>query len=591
MRRTTKLDQWSLELQRARDPRELFDGSAHHGAVRLLTMSGKIPFRSAIDGMTLREQAIIRHLLGRDELTLTPADSLGRTDCDVLLAHSALGKLTLHEPARGDHPDSEVVAGLRLPGWLREMVDEEDRSGRAMEDSERRQLDDLLTGWVADGSMARRLEEVIDWVERVETVLIYIGRRIFSRSDSGSSTLIRDAVLPALRDRDPASWAPEERLFVAAIQLLFRTGRAVRFEEFNGRQLSAVGLRNVLLGRCASYRTSISAPPATDLSRATLAQLAAVAGDMVPLVDGADAMRYRRVNGLTYAKDEFLLPWPQHDRVLAEPSPSMLALASARRWDGGAADDAATWIRRMTGHALRSAEAGLGPDELEDVLQSIILGAVIAADADYGMSSGVRDLARLAEDAAGFGEGMQALKKPDFFCSVLPSATMAEDLPEEEVTDILWQVAQRMMYNRWHFVPGNFDRGEVPRSRHYFFPPLVPDIGEWADLRHGGHSTARVRFTLRAPGAAMWLPPLRVGGKDYRGAYDIRLVRMDGPPFTVDDMRTASRFSALVDIFWREIAAHTDAHGGRAPVFTGFTREWYAKSAWLDTVRSLGGAA
>ncbi|MBB5867586.1 hypothetical protein F4553_000965 [Allocatelliglobosispora scoriae] len=589
MRRTTKLDQWSQELQRARDPQELFGASAHHGTVRLLTMSGKIPFRSAVDGMTPREQSVIRHLLGRDEITLTPVDSPGLAACDVLLAHSALGKLTLHEPALGDHPDSEVVAGLALPDWLREMVDEEDRAARAAEDNERRQLEELLTGWVADGSLARRLEEVIDWVERVETVLVYIGRRIFSRSDSGSSTLIRDAVLPALRDRDPADWAPEERLFVAAIQLLFRTGRAVRFEEFNGRQLSAVGLRQVLLGRCAAYRTSLGAAPATDLSTATLAELAAIAGDLVPLVDGGDAMRYRRVNGLTYAKDEFLLPWPQHDRVLAEPAPAMLALASARRWDDGAADDAATWVRRMTGHALRSAADGLGVDDLQDVLQSIVLAAVVAGKADYGMSSGVRDLARLAQEAEGFGEGMQALKKPDFFCCVLPSAAMAEDLPEEEVTDILWQVAQRMMYNRWHFVPGNFDRAEVPRNRHYFFPPLVPDIGEWADLRHGGHSTARVRFTLRAPGAAMWLPPLSVGGKNYRGAYDIRLVRMDGPPFTVDDMRTASRFSALVDIFWREIAAHTDAHGGHAPVFTGFTAEWYAKTAWLDTVRSLGG--
>ncbi|MFE7872102.1 hypothetical protein ACFUYE_17325 [Micromonospora humida] len=586
--RRTKFDQWSQELRDVRDPVELFDSSAQTAVLRLLTMAGKVPFRSAFDGLTLREQAIVRHLLGRQHLRLT-APGTDATAAQFVLAHSALGKLTIHEPARGDLPAEEVVAELALPGWMVEMIDEEWLPAQVEEEHQRRELDQMLHTWHADGSLPERLEEVIDWVERVETVLIFVERRVFSRSDSGSSTLIRDGVLPALRGRPPADWSPEERLFVASIQLLFRTGRAVRFEEFNGRQLNAVSLRKVLTTRCATYLRALDGQATRELSTATLAELATLAGELVELVDGSGHIRYRRINGLTYAKDEYLLPWEGEQRSQVELPPTLRTSAGVRPEpvDG---EDAASWVRHATTAALRNVHAGGDERELTGILEGIVLGAVVDSHADYGMSSGIRDLSRLDGPAGRYDEEVAGLKKPDFFCCVLPSPQMAADLPAPAVTDILWQVAQRMMYNRWHFVPGNFDRVEVPRQRHYFFPPLVPDIAEWGDLRHGGHSTSRVRYTLRAPGAAMWKQPFTVGGRQYRGAFDIRLVRMDGPPFTLTDLRTACRYSALVDVFWREIAGYADAHDGWAPAITAFGGDWYTKESWRDAVERLDAA-
>ncbi|MEU7615661.1 hypothetical protein AB0B27_06095 [Micromonospora rifamycinica] len=587
--RRTKTDQWSQELRTVRDPDELFGDSAQTAVLRLLTMAGKVPFRSAFDGLTLREQAIVRHLLGRQHLRLAPP-GVDTPPAPFVLAHSTLGKLTIHEPARGDLPTEEVVAELTLPQWQVEMLGEECLLAEAEEEQHRYEIDQTLHTWHADGTLAERLEEVIDWVERVETVLVHIQRRVFSRSDSGSSTLIRDGVLPALRDRPPADWSAEERLFVGAIQLLFRTGRAVRFEEFNGRQLSAVSLRRVLTTRCAAYLRVLGEPVTGQLSTATLTELAALAGDLVERVDGSDHMRYRRVNGLTYAKDEYLVPWAQEQRGHSELPRTLHALAGALTGPVDDGDPAAR-VRHATAAALRTAHRDGDERDLTRILEGIVLGAVVDARADYGMSSGIRDLSRLNGPAGRYGEDVAGLRKPDFFCCVLPSPAMAAELPADAVTDILWQVAQRMMYNRWHFVPGNFDRVEVPRQRHYFFPPLVPDIGEWGDLRHGGHSTARVRYTLRAPGAAMWKQPLTVSGRQYRGAFDIRLVRMDGPPFTLVDLRVACRYSALVDVFWREIAGYAEAHGGWTPTIAAFGGDWYAEHAWRAPVERLAADA
>ena len=46
-------------------------------------------------------------------------------------------------------------------------------------------------------------------------------------------------------------------------------------------------------------------------------------------------------------------------------------------------------------------------------------------------------------------------------------------------------VQKRMMFNRWHFIPGNVERERVPRTRHWYYPPLVPLLDRvWPAQRH-----------------------------------------------------------------------------------------------------------
>ncbi len=587
MVKITKRDVWQTYLKSVRDPSILFSGAAGNGLLRLLTLAGRLPFRSAIGGLTIRERLIFQHTLGRELRLVDPLDPEFEA-CNVIVAHSPLGRMSLHETGRDDpHVPEDVVAGIALPGWLTDRVEEEAAAEQALEEHGRAELDALLTRWQDEGVLGRKLEQVIDWVERVETVFVYIGRTIFSRSDSGSSTLIKGGLLPALRDRPLAEWTAEERLFVAAAHLLFRTGRAVRFEEFNGRQLSATGLREVLLRLCSGYRRALGEPADAGLATMSLADLAATAGDLVAAVDNSRLVRYRRVNGLTYAKHEFLLPWDSPDRSLPAVPPVLAALAERHLGRPPAADaDARELVAELAGRAVEIAVLDADTTAMEETLNAIVLGAAVATGGDYAMSSGIRDLSRLAVPQNYPGEIFE-LRKPDFFCCVVPSPELAQETPAPELFEILWQVAQRMMYNRWHFIPGNFDRQQIPQQRHYFFPPLVPDIGEWGDLRHGGHTTARVRFTLRAPGAAMWLPAFAPDGAAYRGCYDIRVVRMAGEPFTLADLRTASRYSELVDVFWREVAGRAKAGGFPPPVLTSYDAQWYRDRRWspaLDLV-------
>ncbi|WP_433498215.1 hypothetical protein ACQP1K_25455 [Sphaerimonospora sp. CA-214678] len=531
---------------------------------------------------------IFQHVLGREQLRLIDPLAQQFETCNVIVTHSALGRMTLHEVGRNDPAVSEdVVAGIHLPEWLTGQIEEEAAAEQALEDHERAGVDALLARWRDEGVLMTKLNEVIDWVERVETVFVYIGRVLFSRSDSGSSTLIKGRLLPALRTRPLEEWTPEERLFVGAMQLLFRTGRAVRFEQFNGRQLSATRLRGVLLRLCSGYRLALGMRADADLATMTLEDLATTVRDLVSAVDESRYVRYRRVNGLTYAKDEFVLPWDVSDRALTEVPPVLAALAARHRGEPPGVDaDPRELVGELTARAVEIAVLDGDVTALEEVLNAIVLGAVLATHGDYAMTSGIRDLADMAV-AENTPQKILELRKNNFFCCVVPDPALARRMPGAELSEVLWQVAQRMMYNRWHFIPGNFDREQIPQQRHYFFPPLVPDIGEWCDQRHGGHTRSQVRFTLRAPGAAMWMPAFTPEGHAYRGCYDIRVVRMDGEPFTLADLRMASRYSGLIDVYWREVAKRSEAGGFPPPVIKSYGADWYREQRWSTSLAQL----
>ncbi|MBD0707074.1 MULTISPECIES: hypothetical protein [unclassified Streptomyces] len=498
----------------------------------------------------------------------------------------------------GEPPESaaETLAWIRVPPEVLDMAEEETRSAEAREAAEFQEVDSLLRGWAEKGELDGRLARLADWVERVETVYVFVGREVFSKSDAGSNTLTREGRLPGLRLRPVDTWSTADRLFVVLAHCLFVSGRSVRFEEFNGVQLSATRLRQYLLDRHAQYVAALGRP-----SRAAhgvpLPELAEEVRALQEEVDRQSSlMRYRRINGMTFVKNEYLADFPQprdphelpelvarhgRERLGVEPTgrarEDLRALAvAATLLDAKSGPDAAPHGAVGMPHA----DAGEAPHgAVGELLAAIVLSAVRSTDSDYGMSSSVRDLTRLRGARPGDAEGVLELRKNDFVCCCLPHPTRMADTGEETAS-ILWRAAQRMMYNRWHFAPGEFDRADIPEKRHYFFPPQVPDIAEHAEHHHGGHAASRVRFSIRAPGAQVWHPPFTVYGNGFRGCYDIRLVRMEKPAYTLRELREAVRHCSLVDELWRTLA--DGVQHGTLPVrpLGGFDRDWYASRGW-----------
>jgi hypothetical protein len=119
----------------------------------------------------------------------------------------------------------------------------------------------------------------------------------------------------------------------------------------------------------------------------------------------------------------------------------------------------------------------------------------------------------------------------------------------------------------------------------------MPDIGEWCDMRHGGHTAASVRYTIRVPGPSLWLDPLRAYGNAFRGFFDIRLVRMLERPFTKRELRVAVRHCLLVDALWVELSRLVEETPFDGPVFTGFERAYYQEEGWRLAVEEAADGA
>ncbi|HZN75144.1 MAG TPA: hypothetical protein VFC00_26225 [Micromonosporaceae bacterium] len=549
------------------------DEPAYVTLIRLMTLDGRIPFAAAARTLGVRTRSVLHLVMGDDSLRITNHAAARRDGLFVALSEQGRLRLLDRAPA-----GTEAVGHLALSRAVLERADEAVADWNLCEHAERRSLDHLLRRWHQAGELTARVEQVADWVERVETVLMYVEDDVFSRSDAGTNTLLRDGVLRRLGASAPDHWTDAERLFVAAAQVLFTAGRAIRFEEFNGQQLSATRLRSWLVTTWLRYAGALRLDPPDDLPSRCPQVLAQQVDELAEAVNRSDSVRFRRIGGPIFSKEEQVVTLPHRHRSHATtPLPIWRWTAHRLGLESDVSGPGEQTVRTVTAAILE-----LPPEECEqrlaELLKVIVRTAAVELDADYAMSSAVRDLTRLAPEGPSRVAGVLQLRKPDFFCCVVPHPQLRQPTGRA-LGKMLWLVAQRMQYNRWHFVPGNFDRPEIPRPRHYFFPPALPDLAEHSDLWHGGHVTARVKFSIRAPGASLWRPPLLVGGNAYRGCFDIRAVRMSGTPFVREELWTAVRYTGLVDAMWRTVAQAVEQRRPVPPI-TAFDGTWYEQQQW-----------
>lgn len=574
-------------LEEVRDPGYLYDGPAYVALLRLLTMNGKLHFQQGLASLMLRETALFTALVGRDDIKMVSPDSEEMSTCNILVAHSSFGKLSLYERNEITVEGEILLGGLKVEDAFLDAVDDDCVVEDLLEQQERQNIEAILCDWEIHGCLAQKVNQVIDWVDREESLYLYIGRGTFARSDAGGNTLNNkpDGLLRRLQVHSLSTWKAEERLFIVALHLLFLTGSAIRFEEFNGRQLTATRLRKWLVQKLSAYSIILGEEvPQIALCMPLLA-LATQVGQLAVRVNHSGWVRYRRINGITFAKRELLLP-PQKFSHSVATLPALIGeLAGNLAVSLDEGQNPASSLAQITRAALHFYLETGSSEYIHQIIERIVLSAIIQANADYGMSSSIRAPGCMKGTAEQRISGVLNIAKSDFYCCVLPHPQLTERVTEQTVQHILYSSALRMEFNRWHFLPGNFPREEIPLSRHYYFPPLMPDIAEWSDLRHGGHSKAGVRYSIRAPGAPLWREPFMAYQHAYRGCYDVRVVRIEGSPFGKKELQVATSHCNLMDVFWKTMQQCIEEYNIVTPVVTAYTKEWYENAHWKQSVR------
>jgi hypothetical protein len=558
--------------------------SAHEAAVRVLTHGGIYPLEQAIKAIGLYDRAAIAIFAAHPQLRVVEIPQTGENDLVLSIYVNTLGRLHIRPTStpkvKYSEEDSSTDIGFVVVD--RAVADAIMAHHDTLELQEAQAFVEIKAA--TDGLHARNeleqvLEEVIDHVEHVESVGFYLGDRFLARIDRYVNLVDdkrRKGFLNSLRDKPYLQWRTEEILAVAALHALFLSGRSVRFEEFNGILLTPSGLLARLNELAEAYRTAgceVEMPVGLDLF-----ERARVIRQQTLRATGKPWLRYRWIYGLNFQKVERILPTTETSeaddvwlRDLGDDYRDLVGgdMHGVSEHVGTTALANACLARDVAGIACnRGSSAANG--WIEYLMEKIVASAVLATNSDYGMSSSLRDISRLVTyDEATLIDAIHAVTPQNFFTCFVSNG-MIERLGTDEARAIASSVQKRMMFNRWHFIPGNLERPLVRMSRHWYYPPLIPDIAAHSDMHRAAHNQARVKYSIRAPGPDMSRPALHIANRRYRGFYDVRVVRTEGDGYTVDDMVRTRRRTLWLEAVYEALVNYLMSTRCKRLQITGF---------------------
>lgn len=559
--------------------------SAYEAARYVLTHADNYPLEQAVRALGIQDRAAFDVFNDRRDLRVVPPGTPATAHRRLSLFVNTLGRLHIRpiDAPRPMYSPQDQWTDIGVVDIDEGAWHAINSSAAAATESEATAFDavkgalDVLHG---SGRLADTIELAIDSIQHIDNVCFYVDDSFYARIERYANLIDTKGgrgVLSQLPDKDYSQWTPHEVLIVSALQALFLSGGGGRFEEFNGTVLSARSLIATLNALQEVYRSvgcSMSVEPG-----ANMFDMAADIGRQAEQVAGRPWLRYRWIYGLNFQKIERVLPSTtpseRPDAHLTEFGEVYRELVSERRPRNV---PSSLFFTQLASACLTRDLAGVrcpyGSDAvtgwMEYLIERIVASAVKAVAADYGMSSSLKDFSSLLDpDDARVIETVHALKPQDFFTCFV-SRDFRSRLDPELAMTIAVSVQKRMMFNRWHFIPGNLQRSDVANTRHWFYPPVVPDIAVHSNMHRAAHNRAMVKYSVRAPGPDLSRPALQLAGRPYRGFYDVRVVRMDGEPFDTEALLRARRRTLWMESLYGVLGQYLQSADAQPFVITGF---------------------
>lgn len=547
---------------------------------RLITLEGRIPFNQALESLTAFEQRVVQQAQQDPGINLiaveSPEADIPENSCFVI-QEGHIGHVSILMP--DEIASYQAAAPLFIAGAV-QFSEPDFRDLQEFKKETELQLTEQIRDMAADlevmeqeGELLGVISHIRENLMRIGPTFVHVGHHIYSTFDRVGKNIIDlkseggTRLLATLVQKPVASWAPEEQLYIYAIHLLLISGGPARIEELNGGQISPTILQNFFNEKAQFYCQSTGENLPEDWSGKSLLGKAQWIGEKLHEVNSG-YLRYRSINGLILRQQERVMGSHANFVINHVPEDLLTRIQNVfgiRVIEGESKED---YWKRVTEDVIRRPLAeGVLPLPL--LIWSIISTAVEKTNSDFGMSSTFRDTYQLLK------KGPLNLNKQDFYCCVVPSTRIMQQQETEQVSEAMRFMANRMEFNRWHFIPANIARSQIPAVRDWLYAPAVPDIATQIDLHHGGHIKAGVRHSVRYPSA------ISVGGQEYNGAYDIRFVRQTGEPFIPEDIITARGYlDALGGVLNTvvNIVENTDQ-----PIrIDEFASQWYRDRKWKE---------
>lgn len=579
-----------LLLAQLQNPENLIPVSAYDGLSRLLTFDGKIPYAQALDSLTHFEQEIMEHLQSRPEIPLTPYEPTADTQTSyVVIQEGKIGHVSIllsDEIKDHDLTDSYITVGvIKFPPEEFKYLEDERRKCDQDFLYQAKLVSEELQNMENKGELEQAIFNVRDNLMHTGPVFVFVGHRIYSTFDRAGKNLVDriteggNRLLTLLLHKPVDTWISEDKVFVYCVNLLLISGGPARLQEFSGGQLSPDHLGRFFDDKAILYSQTLEEEYPQEWSTKSLQEKAAWVGQKMREVNSR-LQRYRVINGLNVRWEERILG--ERPVIVNEIAKHDLKnrIRSIFGIDTNSKESDKDYWQRVGSEVIKRELAfrqAIGEDEemtekaspLSLLIWSIINAAVEATSSDYGMSSTFRDVHKLITT------GPLNLDKGDFYCCVVPSSKTVSSQTDDQIVETSQSMANRMEYNRWHFIPGDVRRDDIPPKRDWFYPPTIPDIATEVDWHHGGHIDAKVHHSLRIPF------PITVAGTEYRGACDIRLLRQSGEPYKPDDIKIAKVYSDALSNLQHTVVKYVE-ETGKPLKMDGFVTRWYKNHLWKE---------
>ncbi|MFC8447877.1 hypothetical protein [Kitasatospora sp. NPDC057223] len=547
---------------------------AADAARHVATLGGRLPAELGFAALTPEEALVLEAAEAAGATVHCTVSQSVRSD-RLLIAPT--GRLSIVVAGREASPEAAFVGELEWHGRRPADLDEQFAHLRAAGATSREQIKKWLVAEDGDRALVllRRLRNTL---QHVGPMLVHIGDRSYTNLGKGANLVGKSVavdsprcLLTALEPVPVWEWAAEDCAFLVLMSVLIASGTPSRTEEFSGTQLSAERLEPFVRGRLAAYGRPV--PPDVETLPVVerlrkLAELSAE-GRVAAMAGGAAV--YRVVQGMTINKEERVLDEPVDgsdlpDSVLALLQPYLTPAQLGDLRDPAAL--AAAWAPCVPG-LHEPSDAGFS-SRFEELLHRIVAVATSATGSHVGMSRGPKDIGLLGRLLAEGDPAPGDWKTSDYYCCVVPTTDFVDRFAAapDSLVQVVRAIAARMRWNGWHFMPPVAGPPELFQDRDWFYPPSMPDITEWTSHHHQGHIANGVRHAIRVP------LPLVLGGTARPGIHDFRLMRSDGDPYGLPELRAAIAISRVLQGLYQAHASALEA-AGTSLVVADFNNRWY----------------
>jgi|GEM_PF-1193269 len=536
--------------------------------LRAVTLGGRVELSDGLDSLNPRDEFIL------DEFGALPFEgtrpSVDEDRVVVSMLIEPYGRVRFREtgsPMLGE----EVEYGFfklssaeyeRMRSVEEHSVDPMSEDGRLIENH--------LSGLSDDEHLAM-VDSVYESVDHIDPVLIYVGAEVFTLFGKHNNLIRRGegpvGILDKMRLTSVSSWSWSEKVFLFLAYAVAVSG--CRLEEFNGKQLGARSVSRFLVRKISEYAAASGSGTRSDVG-SNILDLAVECGRLRLEVSKKHRF-YRRVNGLTFHKSDYVDPSPARAEVRSRLYQGLQMLQSRPT-----AQDAEEWCRCAVVDCLESSD-------FETEFAGLLAGYLgVIADlthSDVALSRTPRDYSTLFRlGSAEFCREISELPVSAYACCAIPGSKFVTAMQGNPslLQLILSAISKRMEYNSWHYAPGYFPRDSVPEGRHFYSPPSMPDTSTWSNLHHPGHVMAGVKFSIRSPGV------LEVRGRKVPGLFDIRLMRQTGIPYTDQDLVTTVYCTNVLAVVHQDII-NFFPEKAQPRLESSFSKEWHS-----DCVHRLG---